>query len=84
MHLKSGEVLKGEVVEIAASELTIGWPGNYGLKKRSILISEIDKVEVNTASKTGSVFGGAVGFVGLGFSALVILFLLFGDVDNTG
>ena len=74
VFLTSGAVHNGEVTQVSGSQVTLGRAGNYGFEETSYPISEIDKVEVESSSKVGSVLTGSVGVAMFGFMALVLVY----------
>ena len=54
VELKTGDRLTGEVLHIADDTITLGKFGNYGFEKSVIQISDIEKIETEAATKTGS------------------------------
>ncbi len=74
VHLLSGETLQGEVVSFDSEYLSIGRVGNYGFEETKILLSDIDRVEVESMPKEASLSLGVAGtlmFVFGGDSCLV-------------
>jgi len=85
--LLNGKILDGEVVEVTADSLTLGKPGNYGLRKTVIPLSGIDKVEFGSPGAAAQVVGGVMKFLGITLVTLIILLVIechggcFGDMS---
>ena len=59
VHLKSGETVRGEVIEVDLHRLVVGRPSNYGFQELTFMAVEIERIEV--ARSTGLArFGGGV------------------------
>ena len=72
------------VFRVSAEEITLIRPSNYGPEEVKIQAEEIQKIEIQSASKSGEVFTSTVGVIGLGLSAIFLLFLIGGDISGTG
>ncbi len=53
--LVSGEVITGEVTAVTTDSITVGRPGNYGMKKRTAAASEIARIEVEQSTRTTNI-----------------------------
>lgn len=53
--LVSGEVITGEVTAVTTDSITVGRPGNYGMKKRTAAASEIARIEVEQSTRATNI-----------------------------
>ncbi len=77
IHLKNGETITGEVVELTDEFITVGRVGNYGFELTDVVFDSIETIEVEDASKLASVGMGIFGGVTIAFAGVVVLALLF-------
>lgn len=61
-----GEVIEGEVTDIASDQLTILKPGNYGRDERVVRFQDIHSVEIEQGSTTTTVLLVSAVVVGVG------------------
>jgi hypothetical protein len=72
VELRSGEVLTGEVLELADDHLVMGKPGNFGRQETPVPYADIATISVNKLTSGGTVAVAGVSVV----LTFVILFLL--------
>jgi hypothetical protein len=78
IRLISGESVQGEVCRVAASEIVLCRPGNYGLEEKAYHVEEIESLEVR-----GLTAISAMGFALVGFTA-VALGWMFVSLSKSG
>lgn len=77
VFLKSGEKVKGEVLEVDLYRLVLGKPSNYGYREDTYQAPEIARIEASYATGFGKFVGGVVGVVTVTFMTLLILLAIF-------
>ena len=84
VYLHSGEIHEGEIIQVSPKQITLGRASNFGLEKTVIQAGQIQLIEVESSSKTGRILTSTVGVIGLSLSAIIVFFMVAGDVSGTG
>ena len=72
VHLHSGEVIEGEVLEVSPTVISIGKPSNFGYQERLCLKSDIERIEIIKSSRAADAIARAVTVVGVVATILAI------------
>lgn len=72
LFLKSGEEVRGEVVEVDFEKIVLGYPGNYGSREEVYDAVEIDRIEAGRSTGVGRFGGGMVVGATLAFIILAV------------
>lgn len=84
LFLKSGDEVKGEVVEVDLEKVVLGWPGNYGYREETYYSMEIDRIEAGRSTGVGRFGGGMVVGATVAFILLAIAVGLSGGLVPAG
>ena len=80
--LKSGEVVKGEVLDVTTEMIILGKHSNYGYQENTYLAADIERIESEKPPSAGQIILGTVAFIGSLFAIVVVWFML--DPPNFG
>jgi len=75
--LTSGEVVKGEVLEVTPDRIVLGKHSNYGYQEKVYLAEDIAKITSEKPPTPGQVILGTVAFFGALFVIAGIAFMLY-------
>lgn len=84
LFLKSGDVVKGEVIEVDLKKVVLGKPGNYGYREETYYSVEIERIEAGRSTGVGRFGGGVVVGATLAFILLAIALGLSGGIAPVG
>lgn len=83
--LHSGQVETGRIYALTATDITLGKPSNYGLKKTTLAFADIATIEVPHTPKLASALLTMTGITAIVLTvAIVILAAAIGQGDMSG
>lgn len=82
VHLKSGDEVKGEVLEVDREKVVVGFPSNYGYQERTFCSVEIEWIETEVDTRTGRTL--FVSFTTVFLVVTVVGVALFAGMDWSG
>jgi len=84
LFLKSGDVVKGEVIDVDLKKVVLGKPGNYGYREETYYSVEIERIEAGRSTGVGRFGGGVVVGATLAYILLAIAVGLSGGFVSPG
>lgn len=84
LFLKSGDKVRGEVIEVDLEKVVLGRPGNYGYREETYYAVELDRIEAGRSTGVARFGGGMVVGATVAFILLAIAVGLSGGLVSPG
>jgi len=81
IFLKSGEKVKGEVVEVTPDEVALGRASNYGFQKDIYPAADIERIEFGKPTGASTFIGGVAVGMSVMFALIAIAFAMSGPYN---
>ncbi|MBD3220786.1 hypothetical protein GF314_06050 [bacterium] len=78
VETRDGRTLEGEVLELEADRLVLGWAGNYGAERAEVPFDEIARVTRNELTTLGKV---GVVVISVAMTGLLVLLIGVSSID---